>query len=86
MDIEQSDGNITDPVAQETQRRVLEARARLREGYTTGVAVDALMARVRKYRGDAAAQALREEMRRQWRCRADWLDAKNVHNGSTSPH
>ena len=44
-----------------------EARDWLRRGYVTPSAVDELMGRIAKLRGNAAAEALREEMRRQWR-------------------
>lgn len=58
---------------QELQRRVLEARARLREGYTTRPKVDELCRLVAAKRGQPAAEQLREDMREQWRCRATWL-------------
>ena len=50
-----------------------EARTWLRQGYTTAEAVDALMERIRAHRGAEAADALRQEMRRQWARRAEWL-------------
>ena len=58
---------------QEQQRRVMEARARLREGYTNRAKVDELMLAVAKRRGQAAADQLREDMREQWKTRADWM-------------
>lgn len=61
------------PSEQEQQRRILEARARLREGYTTREKVDELMRRVATRRGQAAADVLRQDMRDQWRCRKEWL-------------
>lgn len=62
------------PEQQELQRRVLEARARLREGFTTSAKVDELMRKVAAKRGQAAADQLREDMRAQWRTRREWLD------------
>lgn len=62
-----------DPEQQEMQRRVLEARARLREGYTSREKVDELMRRVAARRGQQAADVLRQDMRDQWRCRKEWL-------------
>lgn len=62
------------PEEQELQRRVLEARARLREGFTTAAKVDGLMRKVAAKRGQAAADQLREDMRAQWRTRREWLD------------
>lgn len=61
------------PAEQEEQRRVMEARARLREGYTTRAKVDELCRRVAAKRGQAAADQLREDMRAQWRTRAEWM-------------
>lgn len=57
----------------EQQRRVMEARARLREGYTTRAKVDELMLTVAKRRGQAAADRLREDMREQWKTRSEWM-------------
>jgi hypothetical protein len=59
----------------EDWRRICEARSWLRQGYVTPQRVDELMASIARHRGVAAAQALREEMRRQWRCRHAWLSA-----------
>lgn len=61
------------PDETEHQRRVLEARARLREGYTTRARVDDLCRRVAAKRGQAAADQLREDMRAQWHTRQQWL-------------
>jgi hypothetical protein len=61
------------PDEQELQRRVMEARARLREGYTTREKVDELMRRVASKRGQAAADQLREDMRAQWKTRSEWM-------------
>jgi hypothetical protein len=61
------------PNEQELQRRVMEARARLREGYTTRAKVDELMLAVARRRGQAAADHLREYMREQWKTRAQWM-------------
>lgn len=57
----------------EDRRRICEARSWLRQGYTTADRVDELIGRIAVHRGKAAADALREEMRLQWRCRQDWL-------------
>jgi hypothetical protein len=61
------------PNETEQQRRVMEARARLREGYTTRAKVDELCRRVAAKRGQAAADQLREDMRAQWKTRAEWM-------------
>ena len=59
----------------EAWRRVCEARHWLRQGCTSRAAVDELMARLAKHgRGAVAITALRDEMRRQWSCRREWLD------------
>lgn len=50
----------------EAYRRECEARTWLRMGYDGPAAVDELMVRIAKHRGQAAADALRAEMRRQW--------------------
>ena len=50
-----------------------EARHWLREGYTSRDQVDDLMKRIAQRRGEGAAELLRDEMRRQWARRADWL-------------
>jgi len=55
-------------------RSACEARHWIREGYYTGDRVNELMTRIAQRRGAAAATALREEMRRQWARRAEWLD------------
>lgn len=63
------------PPALEDHRRVCEARFWIRQGHTDAAAVDALMERIAKRRGQSAADALRAEMRAQWRDRAGWLEA-----------
>lgn len=50
-----------------------EARHWLREGYSTPGKVDELMQRIRAHRGAEAADQLRQEMRRQWERRAEWM-------------
>lgn len=50
----------------EVYRRECEARTWLRMGYDSPARVDDLMTRIAKHRGAAAADELREEMRRQW--------------------
>ena len=54
---------------------LLECKARtwLRKGYDTPERIQALTELIAKRRGAASAGRLVEEMRRQWRCRADWL-------------
>jgi hypothetical protein len=59
----------------EEWRAICEARDWLRKGYTTAARVDELMGRIAAERGTEAAEKLREEMRRQWKCRRDWLGA-----------
>jgi hypothetical protein len=59
--------------ASEEWRAICEARDWLRKGYTTSDRVGALMARVTAERGEEAAKRLRDEMRRQWASRRDWL-------------
>lgn len=66
------------PSEQELQRRVLGARARLREGFTTRQAADDLVRGVAQKRGERAAEQLREDMRDQWRVRRTWLNDKNA--------
>lgn len=57
----------------EQHRSECEARHWIREGYFNAARVDELMDRIRKRRGSEAAEALREEMRRQWLRRSEWL-------------
>lgn len=57
----------------EEYRRICEARSWLRQGYTDKRSVDALVARISAVRGQDAADQLRQDMRRQWLCRQDWL-------------
>ena len=61
--------------ANEEWRAVCEARHWLRKGYTTANRVDRLMAAIAEQRGQASADALRQEMRRQWQTRKTWLGA-----------
>ena len=61
-----------------TTTDAVEARDWLRRGYTSAKQVDDLMGRIAKHRGQAAADKLREEMRRQWRYRAEWLEAPEI--------
>lgn len=60
--------------ASEGWRVVCEARDWLRKGYTTSDRVGALMARITASRGEQAAQQLRDEMRRQWSRRKEWME------------
>ena len=57
----------------EDYRRECEARSWIRQGYYSADRVDALMERIAKHRGSAAANQLRAEMRRQWSRRGEWL-------------
>jgi len=52
-----------------------EARHWLREGYNSPETVADLMTRIEAKRGRAAAAELREEMRRQWLTRSEWMGA-----------
>jgi hypothetical protein len=56
-------------------RHLLECEARtwLRKGYTTPARIQELTLLIGKRRGQAGAERLVEEMRRQWRRRAEWL-------------
>lgn len=58
----------------EDHRRECEARSWIRQGYYYPDRVDALMADIARHRGQAAANVLREEMRKQWARRQEWLD------------
>ncbi len=53
--------------------RECEARGWLRRGYNNPARIQELTDMITKKRGSVAAERLIEEMRRQWRCRADWL-------------
>lgn len=59
-------------------RRECEARHWIREGYFSAARVDELMERISKRRGAEAASALREEMRRQWQRRTEWLQREEA--------
>lgn len=54
-------------------RHQCEAREWLRRGYTTADKIEELKKLITSKRGSAAAEALIEEMRRQWRRRAEWM-------------
>ncbi|AQZ95435.1 hypothetical protein ACFSB1_00345 [Halopseudomonas phragmitis] len=58
---------------QARHRHECEARDWLRRGYTTPDRIDELKKLITSKRGSAAAEALIEEMRRQWRRRAEWM-------------
>ncbi|HYG06878.1 MAG TPA: hypothetical protein VD865_10790 [Stenotrophomonas sp.] len=60
--------------ATELQRRASEARHYLRQGYTDSASVAMLMERIRKNRGQEAADQLLADMREQWRRRRQWLE------------
>lgn len=55
-------------------RRECEARWWLQQGCRTEERVKELMERIAQRRGQAAADELRQEMRIQWRRRAEWLE------------
>lgn len=59
--------------ASERWRAICEARHWLRQGYTTPAKVDALIRSIGEKRGQDRAEALRADMREQWRRRAEWL-------------
>lgn len=59
----------------EEWRAICEARDWLRKGYTTSDRVGVLMERVKAERGEEAAKRLRDEMRRQWKRKGEWLGA-----------
>ncbi len=65
---------IASMLAQELRRRECEARGWLRRGYTRKVKVEALMEKIAAQRGQAAAEALRQDMREQWARRVEWLE------------
>lgn len=65
--------NTLTPEEIERQRRVFEARARIREGITTMEAVNQLMRQVAAKRGQAAADQLRADMRHQYKTRGQWM-------------
>ncbi|WP_313211506.1 DUF7696 family protein [Stutzerimonas nitrititolerans] len=50
-----------------------EARTWLRNGYDTPERIQELTLTIAKRRGQASAERLVEEMRRQWRRRSEWL-------------
>nr|WP_254574583.1 hypothetical protein [Stenotrophomonas acidaminiphila] len=60
-----------------SQQHRLECEARdwLRRGYIDAKSVDALIDSIGRKRGLKAANELRQEMRRQWKRRLEWLDA-----------
>jgi len=64
--------------ATEEHRRACEARHWIRQGCNSGRWVDELIARIAGKRGPAAAEILREEMRRQWVCRREWMEASEL--------
>lgn len=58
-----------------TRQHMLECEARtwLRKGYDSLERIEELTELIGKKRGTASALRLVEEMRRQWKRRADWL-------------
>ncbi|PKG93617.1 hypothetical protein CXF92_12610 [Pseudomonas sp. Choline-3u-10] len=50
-----------------------EARTWLRKGYSTPERIKELTELIAKKRGQASAEGLVDEMRRQWRRRSEWL-------------
>lgn len=59
---------------QRQQMLECEARTWLRKGYTTPERIEELSELIGKKRGAAAVERLVEEMRRQWKRRAEWLN------------
>lgn len=57
----------------EQHRRECEARHWLRSGYQDAASVEELMQRIEQKRGPEAAAQLRQEMRRQWLRRTEWM-------------
>lgn len=57
---------MSDPQAAERHRLECEARTWIRQGYDTRDKVNELIQRIARRRGIAAAERLRDEMRRQW--------------------
>lgn len=53
-------------MSSEDYRRECEARSWLSMGYDTPAKVDELMLRIARHRGEASAEKLRIEMRKQW--------------------
>lgn len=51
-----------------------EARTWLRKGYSTPERIEELAELIGKKRGATAVERLVQEIRRQWKRRADWLD------------
>lgn len=66
--------HAADMRSDEDHRRECEARSWIRQGYYTGGRVDALMVEIARHRGQPAADVVREEMRKQWLRRREWLD------------
>jgi len=62
-------------MADDANQHMLECEARtwLRKGYNTLERIQELTLMIAKKRGQASAERLVEEMRRQWRRRAEWL-------------
>lgn len=59
----------------EKRRRECEARDWLRRGYTNQARVNELVALIESKRGREAATVLVDDMREQWKRRAEWLGA-----------
>lgn len=57
----------------ELRRRIMEARARIREGFDSKEKVDSLCHKVARKRGQRAADQLRQDMREQWKTRPQWM-------------
>jgi len=64
--------------ATEEHRRACEARHWIRQGYRNSKWVNELIARIAQCRGAAAAEELREEMRRQWKRRREWMEVSEL--------
>ena len=64
--------------ATEEHRRACEARHWIRQGYRNSKWVDELITRIAQRRGAAAAEELRDEMRRQWKHRREWMEVSEL--------
>lgn len=64
--------------ATEEHRRACEARHWIRQGYRNSKWVDELITRIAQRRGAAAAGELRDEMRRQWKRRREWMEVSEL--------
>jgi len=64
---------LADGAQQMLECEAYPLRTWLRKGYASPERIEDLRALIAKKRGQAGAEKLIEEMRRQWRRRAEWL-------------